>query len=157
MAEENAAAGAAPEGQQYALQRIYTKDVSFEAPQGAKIFQKQWQPQINFNLGVGNQQLDEQNHEVVLTLTLTAQLEDETAFLVEVQQAGIFTLVGFDEAMMAQVINIACPQTLYPYAREAVEQLIIKGSFPPNMLPLTVNFEAMFQQAQQQQAEGATQ
>ena len=155
MAEENGAAGEQPQ-QQYALQRIYVKDVSFEAPQGFAAFKQQWQPEINFNLGVGNTRIDEQNIEVVLTLTVSAKQGDDTAFLVEVQQAGIFTLIGFDDAMMAQVLNIACPQTLYPYAREVVEQLVIKGSFPPNMLPLSVNFEAMFQQAQQQQ-QGAEQ
>lgn len=152
MAENEQAAGqeGAAQEQQFGLQRIYVKDVSFETPMGAAAFTKQWQPQIHMDLNTKNTQLDPQNHEVVLTLTITAKLEEETAFLIEVQQAGIFMCQGIDDESMKQVLGAVCPNILFPYARETVDSLVVKGSFPPLMLA-PVNFDAMFMQAQQEQ------
>ena len=94
MAEENQA-GAAPDQPQFALQRIYVKDLSFEAPQGPQAFQKQWRPQVQLDLNTTTNKIDEQNYEVVLRLTITAKQEEETAFLIEVHQGGIFACEGF--------------------------------------------------------------
>jgi preprotein translocase subunit SecB len=152
MADQNQA-GAQAEQPQFALQRIYVKDLSFEAPQGHAAFQKQWRPQVQMDLNTATKKLDEKNYEVVLTLTITAKQEDETAFLVEVQQAGIFGCDGFEPQQLHQVLNIMCPNILFPYARETVDTLVIKGSFPPLMVA-PVNFEALYQQALAKQAEG---
>ncbi len=152
MAEENQAGGQANQPQ-FALQRIYIKDLSFEAPQGHAAFQKQWRPQVQLDLNTATKKLDDKNYEVVLTLTITAKQEDEPAFLVEVQQAGIFGCDGFEPQQLHQVLNIMCPNILFPYARETVDTLVIKGSFPPLMVA-PVNFEALYQQALAKQAEG---
>lgn len=141
MAEENQAAASGPEGQQFALQRIFIKDLSFEAPQGSKAFSQQWRPQVNLDLNTRNSKLDDDNYEVVLTLTVTAKQEDETAFLVEVQQGGIFLCKGLEGDQLHQVLGSLCPSILFPYARETIDSLVVKGSFPPLMIA-PVNFEA---------------
>ena len=150
MAEEqnNEAAVAAPEEetQQFAIQRLYLKDLSFEAPMGADAFTKEWKPQVNQDLNTKTNKLDDVNYEVVLTITITVKLEDETVFLCEVQQAGIFAVTGLEQQQLAQVLNTMCPQILFPYAREVIDSAITKGSFPALMLP-PINFDALFAQA----------
>ena len=162
MAEENntqAAEGGAQEApsQQFAMQRIYLKDLSFEAPLGVEAFKQQWQPKVNQELNTKTNKIDDDNYEVTLTLTITVKLgEDDTAFLVEVQQAGLFLVKGLEGKQLAQVLNTTCPNILFPYAREAVDNVITKGSFPALMLP-PINFDALFAQAvaqAKQQAEG---
>jgi preprotein translocase subunit SecB len=143
MAEEQT--NQAPQ-QQFALQRIYLKDMSFEAPQGAGAFKKQWKPNVNQELNTKTSKIEDNLYEVVLTLTITAKLDDNTAFLVEVQQAGLFGMNGFETQQLQQVLNTVCPNILFPYAREAVDNVVTKGSFPPLMLP-PVNFDALFAQA----------
>jgi len=161
MAEEQngAASNAEAPNVQFAMQRIYLKDLSFETPMGAEVFKKQWQPQVNQELNTQTAKIDEDLYEVALTLTITVQLEGETAFLVEVKQAGLFTVKGLEGQQLAQALNTACPQILFPYAREVVDNAVTKGSFPALMLP-PINFDALFaaalSQAQQQaQAEGS--
>ena len=147
MAEEQAAAQGEQPQQQFALQRIYTKDVSFESPGSPNIFRKQWQPKINVDLNTKSDAVDEQgNFEVVLTITLTAKVEEETAFLVEVQQAGIFSISGIEGENLRMVLGTAAPNILFPYAREHIDALCVKGGFPPVMLA-PVNFDALYQQA----------
>jgi preprotein translocase subunit SecB len=136
--------------QQFALQRIFIKDVSFETPLGAKAFTKQWQPKIHMDLNTRNTKLDDNNFEVVLTLTVTAKQDEETAFLIELQQGGIFLCKGLEAAQLQQVLGAVCPGILFPYAREAIDNLVVKGSFPPLMLA-PVNFDALYQQALKQQ------
>jgi len=131
---------------QFAMQRIYVKDLSFEAPLGAQAFRKQWQPSINQELNTKASKIDENLYEVVLTLTVTVKLGEETAFLVEVQQAGAFAIAGLEGQQLTQALNTACPNILFPYAREAIDNLVVKGSFPALMLP-PVNFDALFAQA----------
>lgn len=144
---------------QFAIQRIYVKDVSFEAPQGAKAFQKQWTPQVNQDINTKVEKLDEQNYEVVLKLTVTVSDKDggDTIYLVEVQQAGIFSIGGVEGIQLAHLLNAQCAQILFPYARELVDSSVTRGSFPPLMLP-PINFDALFQQAveraQQQNGNG---
>ncbi len=133
-------------GQQFAMQRIYLKDLSFEAPMGAEAFRKQWKPQVNQELNTKTNKIEDGLYEVVLTLTITVKLEDETAFLVEVHQAGLFGIQGIEGQQLAQVLNTVCPNILFPYAREAIDNVITKGSFPALMLP-PINFDALFAQA----------
>jgi len=153
MAEEHnqeaAAAAENPNEQQFAVQRLYIKDLSFEAPMGAEAFTKQWQPAVNQELGNKVNKLDDNNYEVILTITITVKLGEETAFLIEVHQAGIFNITGLEEQQLAHVLNTMCPQILFPYAREAIDNVITKGSFPALMLP-PINFDALFAQAVQQ-------
>lgn len=153
MAEEqapttNGSGEAASDAQQvqFAMQRIYIKDLSFEAPMGAQAFRKQWQPSINQELNTKASKIEDNLYEVVLTLTVTVKLEEETAFLVEVQQGGAFAIAGLEGQQLAQALNTACPQILFPYAREAIDSAVVKGSFPALMLP-PVNFDALFAQA----------
>ncbi len=149
-------AGAAPSqananGPAFALQRIYVKDSSFESPRSPAVFQGQWAPKITFNLGSKAAQISEGIFEVVLTITVEAKVEENAAFLAEVHQAGIFTCVGLNELDLEHVLSAVCPNILFPYAREAVDSLIVKGSFPPvNLQP--VNFDALYAQTKQRQA-----
>ncbi len=138
--------------QQFALQRIYVKDLSFESPMGAESFKKQWKPQINLDLNTRHTKLDDNNYDVVLTLTVTAKQDDDTAFLVEIQQAGIFFIKGLEGPALQQILGAMCPNILFPYARETIDTMVVKGSFPPLMLA-PVNFDALYQQAMVQQKE----
>jgi preprotein translocase subunit SecB len=154
MAEEEAAAQQDAPQQQFSVQRIYSKDVSFESPGTPDVFRKQWQPKVNVDLNTKSNAIDEQgNFEVVLTITLTAKQDDDTAFLVEVQQAGIFFIAGFDEEQLRRLLGTAAPSILFPYARESIDALVVKGGFPAIMLA-PVNFDALYQQAVAQQGNG---
>lgn len=160
MAEEEVAAGNQQDQpqQQFVMQRIYAKDLSFESPSSPDIFKKQWQPQVNVELNTKSDKIDEQgNFEVILTVTITSKVEEETAFLVEVQQAGIFFITGIEGEDLRRVLGTAAPNILFPYARENIDSVCVKGGFPPVMLA-PVNFEALYQQAlvqaQSQAAEG---
>ncbi|WP_432460764.1 protein-export chaperone SecB [Agarivorans sp. QJM3NY_25] len=141
---------------EFSIQRIYTKDISFETPNSPEVFQKEWKPEIKVDLDTSSNKLADNVFEVVLTLTVTANVEDKTAFLCEVHQGGIFTLGNMPEPQLAHAINAYCPNILFPYARETVSNLVNRGSFPQiNLAP--VNFDALFanyvqQQAEQQQA-----
>jgi preprotein translocase subunit SecB len=132
--------------QQFALQRIFIKDLSFEVPMGAQVFTKQWQPQVHVDLNTKSDKVADDIYEAVLTITITAKLGQETAFLVEVQQAGLFLVKGVDGDQLRRVLMIMCPNILFPYARETVDSLTTRGSFPPIMLQ-PVNFEALYMQA----------
>jgi preprotein translocase subunit SecB len=155
MADENNNAG---QQQQFALQRIYIKDMSFESPQGVKAFTQQWKPQVKMDLNTRHEKIDDSNYEVVLTLTITASQDEEVAFLIELQQAGVFFCKGLQGAQLGQVLGALCPGILFPYARETVDSIVTKGSFPALMLA-PVNFDALYQQAltqqQQKQKEAA--
>ena len=141
--------------QQFAIQKLFVKDISFESPLGASVFSKQWQPQVKVDINTKNAKLNDTQYEVVLTLTVTAQLEGENAFLIEVQQAGVFSVQGFEGDMLRRVLAIGCPNILFPYAREVIDSLAIKGGFPAMGLQ-PVNFEAMYMQAMQAQGEQAS-
>lgn len=140
------------ENQQFAIQKIYLKDVSFESPNSPQAFTDgNWQPQINVQLNSSNQSIADDTYEVVLVITVTAKHEDKTAFLVEVKQAGIFTISGFPQENMGGMVGAFCPETLFPFAREAISELVSKGGFPPLLLA-PVNFNALYTQQVQQQA-----
>jgi preprotein translocase subunit SecB len=139
------------ENQQFVIQKIYLKDASFESPNSPQAFTEgEWKPQINVQINSSNQQVAKDVFEVVLDITVTAKHDEKTAFLVEVKQAGIFTISGFPEENMGGMIGAFCPETLFPYAREAVSEMITKGGFP-QMLLAPVNFNALYAQQMQQQ------
>lgn len=132
------------------IHSLYLKDVSFESPNSPAIFSEINQPKMNLNVTVDSNAMDNNMHEVILKVTVDAKMEDKTIFLVELQQAGLFTLNGFNEAELHQVLGIYCPSTLFPYAREAVSNLTTKGGFPPFALD-PINFEMLYAQQQAQQ------
>ncbi len=137
--------------QQFAIQKIYLKDVSLESPYSPQVFTDgEWKPEINVQINSTNQSLGTDTFEVSLTITVTAKQGEKTAFLVEVKQAGVFTIAGFSEENMAGMIGAYCPETLFPYAREAISDLIAKGGFP-QLLLAPVNFNALYAQQMQQQ------
>ncbi|MFT7108527.1 MAG: preprotein translocase subunit SecB [Psychrobacter glaciei] len=150
---EQAAAPEAKSGN-FGIQRIYLKDTSFESPNAPEVFRGQWKPQINLDLNTKSNKLADDTYEVVLTLTVTAKNEEQTAFLAEVHQAGIFKIEGLEGAALHQAIGAYCPNLLFPYAREAIDSLVLKGSFPALMLA-PVNFDAIYAQTIQQQAQAA--
>lgn len=142
---------------QFAIQRVYLKDVSFETPNSPAVFAVQWQPEVNVELNSGGNRLADDVYEVVLTITVTCKVGDKTAYLVEVQQDGIFTIKGFDEATLGGMLGSYCPNVLFPYAREAIGSLVSKGSFPQLMLA-PINFDALYaQHLERQQAAPAEQ
>lgn len=141
------------EEKQFAIQKIYVKDVSFETPNSPDIFREKWEPEVEFNLSSSATPLAEENlFEVALTVTVTVKLGDKTAYLVEVAQAGIFAIQGFAQEEMGPLLGIYCPNVLFPYAREVVSDLSLKGGFMPMVLP-PVNFEAIYAQKMQQEAQ----
>ena len=149
--QNNAAAAEEQQGPQFNIQRIYTKDVSFETPNSPAIFQKEWTPEVKLDMDTRSAKLDEGVYEVVLALTVTASLGEETAFLCEIQQAGIFSIGELEELQMAHMLGAFCPNILFPYAREAVSGLVNRGTSPQlNLAP--VNFDALFAQYMQQRA-----
>lgn len=140
---------------EFGLQRIYTKDLSFETPNSPDIFKQEWKPESNLNLNSTVNKLSDDLFEVTLTITLTTKIADKTAYLAEVQQAGIFFVKGFEEKDMGPMLGAYCPNVLFPYARELISDLVTKGSFP-QMLLAHVNFDALYAQHQKQQAAKAT-
>lgn len=140
-----------------ALQRVYLKDSSFEAPNSPGIFSGEWRPTVSLSIGTQTNELGESAYEAVLSVTAEAKQGDKTAFLIEVQQAGVFLLQGLDAPSLERALVTFCPQQLYPYAREVVADLSNKGGFPALQLQ-PVNFEAMAAEAyRRQQAEQAEQ
>ena len=141
-------------GKEFLIQKIYTKDLSFETPNSPQIFREKWEPDVNVQLGTATAVLDAQYavHEIVLSVTVTAKLGDKTAFLVEVQQAGIFTMRGYNTEELGMLAGSFCPNILFPFAREVVSDLVTRGGFP-QLLLAPVNFEALYQQHLQSQQE----
>ncbi|MDT8407091.1 MAG: protein-export chaperone SecB [Methylococcales bacterium] len=140
---------------QFAIQKIYTKDLSFETPNSPSIFTGKWEPKVDLNLNTQVQSLENAMYEVVLTLTVTVKSGETVAYLVEATQAGIFALSGFTEQELGPMLGSYCPNILYPYIREVISDLVAKGGFP-QLLLAPVNFDAMYaQQVQQQQQPSA--
>ena len=155
MAEENSAALEEAAQQQFMVQKIYTKDISFETPSSPEVFREEWKPELDLQLTNEYKQLDDNNHDVTLVATVTAKLGDKTAFLIEVKQAGIFSLIGYSNEEMGPLIGNHCPNILFPYLREVISDIVIKGGFPQLVLA-PVNFDALYmnqlEQANQQAA-----
>lgn len=140
--------------QHFDIQKVYLKDVSLETPNSPAIFTEQWQPQSEVRLETGATPLTQELFEVVLTVTVTAKLGDRTAYLAEVQQAGLFTLRGFDDPQMGHMLHAFCPNILFPFAREELASLIGKGGFPALLLN-PINFDGLYMQRLQQQPAAA--
>ena len=138
---------------QFAIQKLYVKDASFESPTSPHSFSfKKWNPKIEMNLTNDQKNIEGDIYEVVLSVTLTVSHEEATAFLVEVHQAGLFEIGGFDDEQRKFLLGSQCMTILFPYAREAVSDLSVRGGFPPlTMSP--VNFDALYQQHLQQTQE----
>lgn len=145
------------QAQRFQIYRIYAKDISLETPNTPHIFRQQaqtWQPEINVQMQAESERLDDNTHEIVLTITITAKQDDQTAFLVELQQAGIFGLENFDSEQLDPMLKAYCPNVLFPYARETIDSLLVRAGFPPLQLA-PVNFDALYAQRQQQDTEPA--
>ncbi len=161
MAEENnqeaATQDQSQQQAQFQLQKLYVKDVSYEVPNAPQVFQEDGQVEIKMNLAQKVENLAEGVHEVVLTVTVTASLGEKTAYLAEVQQAGIFAISGLNEQAKHAALNTLCPHTLFPYARRSITDLVADGGFPPLVLQ-PINFDQIYAQRMQEakaQAEGA--
>lgn len=137
---------------QLSIQRVYIKDVSLETPNSPQIFRDNISPEVNFNLGTEAQPLDTDVFEVVLTVTVTVKAGEKVAYLIEVKQAGIFTLKNFARPELGHLLGSFCPNTLYPYACELVSSLVLKAGFP-QLLLAPVNFEALYAEHLKQQAQ----
>lgn len=135
----------------FTIQNIYLKDSSFETPNTPQIFNEKWQPKLDFDMQIDTFSLGEDLHEVVLHVTLTVKIgEEKVAFLIEVQQAGIFTIQDFPEDVVKRILATTCPTILFPYVREAVSNFVTKGGFPQLALP-PINFEALHAQREKEQ------
>lgn len=146
MADEATNGAAGPEAAtpaQFNVQKIYLKNVSFEAPNAPAVFQEQAQPQLQLNLNQKVARFEDSVYEVVLTITLTCTINEKTAYLAEVEQAGVFGLAGFDESGLDMMLGAHCPNVLFPYARQALGDLIAHGGFPPFLLQ-PLNFDAIY-------------
>ncbi|SRR5690554_40646 len=135
----------------FALQRVYVKDVSFEAPNTPQVFTKEWKPEVKLDLNTGAKKLDDTHYEVSIKVTITATNQEETAFLVEIEQGGLFVLANIPEDQIRPMVATVCPNILFPYLRENVDNLVIKGGFPALVLA-HINFDALYQQRLAQEA-----
>ena len=154
MADEQNPAMTPEEGvaAQFQIQKLYAKDVSYEVPSAPQVFQEEGQADVKMSLAQRVEDLGENHHEVVLTVTVTATIGEKTAYLAEVAQAGIFLISGFNEQATHAVMSTMCPNTLFPYARRAISELVSDGGFPPLTLQ-PVNFEQLYAQRMQELAQ----
>ncbi len=158
MAEQNgngsaAASGQSENRQRFQIAKVYLQDVSFEAPNAPAAFRDEWKPQMDVELGTQSKAISEGAYDVVLTVTVTARNNEQTAYLCEVKQGGVFRLEGFPETDLERVLGAYCPAQLFPFAREAINDLVVKGGFP-QLLLAPVNFEALYQQQKQRRQSG---
>ncbi|BFU60649.1 MULTISPECIES: protein-export chaperone SecB [Rodentibacter] len=158
MSEQNQQPEVASEESQAVLQiqRIYVKDVSFEAPNLPHIFHQEWKPKLGFDLSTETVQLGDDLYEVTLNITVETTMEDsgDLAFICEVKQAGVFTISGLEDMQMTHCLTSQCPNMLFPYARELISSLVNRGTFPAlNLSP--VNFDALFIEYMNRQQEAA--
>ncbi len=152
MAEDTKPGGGGE--RQFALRTVYLKDLSFESPNAPSIFQQgEWKPESALHLDIKVDQLDAETHEVVLTVTITAKSGEKTAYVVEVQQAGIVAVQGFEQKEYGPLFYVYCPSILFPYVRQAVTDLVAKGGFPQLVLQ-HINFDAIYAQKLAEKAEG---
>jgi len=155
--ESTAVTGTADDGDQVLrVQRIYLKDVSFESPQTPELFVSNtaWKPEVSLHLQTDKQKINEDVYEIVLTLTVTVKSDQQVAYLVELKQAGLFLLRGFDANSLGGLIYSYCPNLLFPFAREAVSSLVMKGGFPQLVLE-PINFDALYAQRLQASRQNA--
>jgi preprotein translocase subunit SecB len=152
MAEEHQGNGAASNEPQFAPQAVYLKDISFEAPLGPRVPQNAGTPNVNMNLNTQVGQIGPELFEVVLKINVESTVGDKTLWLCEVQQAGAFAARNIGDDEMRRILGVFCPNYLLPYARQTISDLLIKGGFPPFLVP-PVNFDSLFDQAQAEKAQ----
>lgn len=153
QATEQAAPQAGAPAITFRVQRIYVKDISFEAPSAPAVFQTPYKPRVSFNMSTKGNKFQDNLYEVVLTMTAEVKdQEDKAMYVIEVQQAGVFEIQGLEGEQLTQALHITCPNVLFPYGRETIDSLANKGTFPSLMLA-PVNFEAVYLQARQKQQE----
>src|SRR3990167_4350467 len=127
----------------FEIQRIFVKDISFEAPNTPHTFVEEWKPEVSLNLETKSTRIQDNLHEVVLSITATVTSNKKTAFLIEVDQAGVFAISGFPNDQLHQMLGSFCPNVLFPYAREVVSDIVVRGGFPQLILA-PVNFDALY-------------
>ncbi len=136
----------------FVIQKVYTKDVSFESMNSPEIFKEQWNPSVDFNIDIDTKKIDENNYEVDLTVTLNTKTGETLAYIAEVTQSGIFTLAGIPEDQIESILNTYCPNTLFPSAKRMLDSSVIRGGFLPlNLSP--INFDAIYMQKKSQAKE----
>jgi preprotein translocase subunit SecB len=140
--------------QQFIIQRIYVKDVSFEAPNSPAVFTQEWNPDTNLDLNTRVNPLANDNYEVELSITITVKSAGKTAFLVDVTQAGVFFVTGYGEDQLNHLLAAYCPNILFPYTREVIASLVSKGSFPELHLS-PINFDALYASRLQEEQNAA--
>ncbi len=139
---------------QFAIQKVYIKDASFETPRSPEVFRQEWKPAVNMEMSNDSRHIEKSLYEATLTITLTVKVEDKVAYLVEVRQSGIFHIEGFPDEAMEPMLSTVCPNILFPFAREFIADLITRGGFP-QLLLAPVNFDALYAQHKQKQQEQA--
>lgn len=153
MTDENQAAQA--EDNQFEIHKIYIKDCTFQIPNGVGVFTQEWNPELNVQIGTTAKPLaEEDTHEVTLNLKCEVKSGNDVAFNIEVDQAGVFTIKGLDEEQLHHTLGAFCPNLLYPYVRECITDIVMKGGFPQlNLAP--INFDMLYQQELAAKAENA--
>ena len=134
---------------EFSIQRIYLKDLSFETPQGPTAFKRKWQPKVSQDLNTKTSPVEDGIFEVALRVTINIKDGDDTIYIVEAEQAGLFNIKGFSDEQLPQVLNTTCPGILFPYLRETLDTVVTKGTFPALLLP-PINFDALFANAVKQ-------
>lgn len=129
----------------FEIQRIYVKDLSFEAPNTPHTFVEEWKPEVQLNLETKSNRIQENAHEVIISVTATVTSSNKPAFVIEVQQAGIFVIANFPSEQLHQMLGSFCPNILFPYAREVISDVVMRGGFPQLILA-PVNFDLLYNQ-----------
>lgn len=140
---------------QFEIQRIFVKDLSFEAPNTPHTFVEERKPEVSLNLETKSNKIQDNLHEVILSITATVTTSKKNAFLIEVHQAGVFLINGFPNEQLHQMLGSFCPNILFPYAREVVSDLVVRGGFPQLILA-PVNFDALYAQHMEQKDAAGT-
>lgn len=146
MSEQPAGTNQKPNDQvgTFSIERIYIKDVSFESPRSPQTFKQAWRPELDLDLDTQHEKVGEDLYEVVLSLTVKVKNGEEPAFLCEIHQAGLFVVRGYDMPTLHRLLGSYCPSILFSYARELIDSLVVKGTFPAMMLA-PVNFDSMYE------------
>lgn len=145
MSQNNTATEQEQNQMDFGIQRIYVKDLSFEAPNTPQIFRENWDPKVEIDLESKSERLEDGVYEVILSVTSKVMINEKMAFLAEVQQAGIFTVRNFADDQLQHVLGSFCPSVIFPYARESITDLVTRGGFPQLYLA-PINFDAIYQQ-----------
>lgn len=138
-----------PAEAQFSIQKVYVKDLSFETPNSPEVFKMEWKPVVDMHLTNEATPLGEHLYDVVLSITITVKIDETTVYLIEVNQAGVFFINKIPEDVIERMLATVCPNILFPFAREAVSDIVTRGGFPQLLLS-PVNFDALYIQQQQQ-------